>query len=124
MVKRSEHGDLGGLWLQSYGLPVRSEVMGRFHRVRRAASRLQLQSEEPLVASHHAAKTATLSELRHSSFHEFATRQYLNGQTKRGEVVSSGGVWLEGHGLSEGSEVRGLSSRVRRAAPRLQKDAD
>jgi len=72
------------------------------------------------VASHHAAKAATLGVPRHSSFHELATRQYLNGQTKRGETVSSGGVWREGHGLSVESEVRGLSSRERRAAPRLQ----
>ena len=39
---------------------------------------------------------------------------------KRSEIVHLGGLWLEGHGLSEGSEVLGLSSRVRRAAPRLQ----
>ena len=45
MVKRGEIVNLGGLWLQSYGLSVRSEVMGRFYRERRAASSLQLQSE-------------------------------------------------------------------------------
>ena len=31
-----------------------------------------------------------------------------------------GGLWLKAHGLSVGSEVLGLSSRVRRAAPSLQ----
>ena len=39
---------------------------------------------------------------------------------KRSEIVNLGGVWLKGHGLSEGSETLGLSSRVRRAAPSLQ----
>ena len=39
---------------------------------------------------------------------------------KGSENVSSGGLWLKGHGLSEGSETLGRSSRVRRAAPRLQ----
>ena len=39
-VRRGENGDLGGLWLQSYGLSVRSEVMGRLYRVRRAAPSL------------------------------------------------------------------------------------
>ena len=35
-----------------------------------------------------------------------------------------GGFWLEGHGLSVGSEALGLSSRVRRAAPRLHMQPD
>tara|TARA_B110001452_G_scaffold9420_1_gene8079 strand:+ start:186 stop:512 length:327 start_codon:yes stop_codon:yes gene_type:complete len=35
-----------------------------------------------------------------------------------------GGFWLEGHGLSVGSEALGLSSRVRRAAPSLQMQTD
>ena len=61
VVKRSENGNLGGLWLQSYGLSVRSEVVGRFYRVRRAAPSLQLQSEEPVVARYGLAKTATLT---------------------------------------------------------------
>ena len=40
---------------------------------------------------------------------------------KRGGIVNVGAAsgW-EGHGLSEGSEVLGLSSRVRRAAPSLR----
>ena len=38
---------------------------------------------------------------------------------KRGEVVSLGGLWLEGHGLPKGSETLGLTSRVRWAAPSL-----
>ena len=43
---------------------------------------------------------------------------------KRSEVVNLGGLWLKGHGLSEGSETLGLSSRVRRAAPSLQMQTD
>ena len=39
---------------------------------------------------------------------------------KRDEIVNLGGLWLEGHGLSEKSATPGLSSRVRRAAPSLQ----
>ena len=39
---------------------------------------------------------------------------------KRSENGDLGGFWLEGHGLSEGSETLGLSSRVRRAASSLQ----
>ena len=39
---------------------------------------------------------------------------------KRSEIVDLGGIWLEGHGLSVGSETLGLFSRVRRAALRLQ----
>ena len=61
MVKRSENGGLGGLWLQSYGLSVRSEATGRFHRVRRAASSVKLLSEELLVARYSLIKTATLA---------------------------------------------------------------
>ena len=41
-------------------------------------------------------------------------------RVKRGEIVNLGGLWLEGHGLSEGPVVLGPSSRVRRAAPSLQ----
>ena len=43
---------------------------------------------------------------------------------KRSENVNFGGLWLEGHGLSEGSETLGLSSRVRRAAPSTQTQTD
>ena len=39
---------------------------------------------------------------------------------RRGETVSLGGLWLEGHGLSVASATLGLSSRVRRAASSLQ----
>ena len=39
---------------------------------------------------------------------------------RRAEIVDLGGLWRDGHGLSEGSEVLGLSSRVRRAAPSLR----
>ena len=37
-----------------------------------------------------------------------------------GKSGDSGGLWLEGHGLPEGSEALGLSSLVPRAAPSLQ----
>ena len=43
---------------------------------------------------------------------------------KRGGIGELGGAWLEGRGLSEGSEVLGLSSRVRRAAPSFQMQTD
>ena len=39
-------------------------------------------------------------------------------------MASLGGLWLEGHGLSEGSEALGLSSRVPRAAPSLKMQTD
>ena len=58
MVKRSENGVLGGLWLEAHGLSVGSEAPGPSSRVRRAASSLQTQSEEPVVASCGATKTA------------------------------------------------------------------
>ena len=43
---------------------------------------------------------------------------------KRGEVVGLRSLWLEGHGVPEGSEVLGRSSRVRRAAPSLRTQPD
>ena len=43
---------------------------------------------------------------------------------KRSENVDLEGLWLEGHGLSVGSEVLGLSSRVRRAAPSPQTQSE
>ena len=43
---------------------------------------------------------------------------------KRSEIVDLGGIWLEGHGLSVGSETLGLFSRVRRAAPSLQTQSE
>ena len=43
---------------------------------------------------------------------------------RRGELVDLGGLWREGHGLSEKSEALGLSSPVRRAAPSLQMQTD
>ena len=43
---------------------------------------------------------------------------------RRGEIVSLGGLRLEGHGLSVASETLGLSSRVRRAAPSLQTQSE
>jgi len=58
MVKRSENGVLGAAWLQGHGLSVGPEVMGCYSRVRRAASSLQMQPGEPVVARYGATKTA------------------------------------------------------------------
>ena len=63
MVKRSEVGESGGAWLQRHGLSVGSEVLGLSSRVLRAASSLQMQPDEPVVASYGTAKTATLTML-------------------------------------------------------------
>ena len=43
---------------------------------------------------------------------------------KRSEIVDLGGPWLEGHGLSVGSQTLGFFSRVRRAAPSRQMQTD
>ena len=40
------------------------------------------------------------------------------------KIVNLGALWRKGHGLLEGSETLGLSSRVRRAAPSLQTQTD
>ena len=61
MVKRGANGDVGGHWQKSHGLSVGSEVPRLFARVRRAASRLPIQSEEPVMASSAPPKTATLT---------------------------------------------------------------
>ena len=58
MVKRSEDGDLGGLWLKGHGLSVGSDLLSLSPRVRRAAPSLQMQSDEPVAASSGLAKTA------------------------------------------------------------------
>ena len=47
-------------------------------------------------------------------------RADVPARVRRGEIVNLGRCWLKGHGLSVGSEVLGLSSRVRRTAPSLQ----
>jgi len=57
MVKRSGNGAIGGLWQKGHGLSVGSEAKGPSSRVRRAASSLQMQPHEPLVASCGATKT-------------------------------------------------------------------
>ena len=50
-----------------------------------------------------------------------AARQHDDAwAVKRSENGDWGGLWREGHGLSEGSDPPGLSSRVRRTAPGLQ----
>ena len=59
MVRRGgKNGDLGGLWLDGSGLLVGSETLGLSSRVRRAASSLQMQPDEPVVASCCATKAA------------------------------------------------------------------
>ena len=63
MVKRSEIGEFGGLWLQGHGLSVASETLGFFSRVRKAAPSLQMGSDEPVVARYSASKAATLTML-------------------------------------------------------------
>ena len=60
-IKGSEIGILGAAWLQDHGLPVGSETAGLSSRVPRAAPRLQMQPEEPVVASCGPAKTAALT---------------------------------------------------------------
>jgi len=61
MVKRSENGNVGGLWLEGHGLPKGSEVLDLSSRVRKAATSLHKPSDEPLEASCGLAKTATLT---------------------------------------------------------------
>ena len=39
-----------------------------------------------------------------------SSRKYGTCMVKRSETVNLGGLWLEGHGLSVGSETLGLSS--------------
>ena len=63
MVKRSEIGTLDGLWREGHGLSEGSEVMGLSSPVRRAPPRLQMQTDEPVVASYGLAKTAALTML-------------------------------------------------------------
>ena len=52
MVRRSEIGDLGGVWLEGHGLSVGYVVLGLSSRGRRAAPSLQMQSDELPVASY------------------------------------------------------------------------
>ena len=63
VVKRDELVDLGGLWLESHGLPEKSETLGLSSRVRRAAPSIQMQSDESVVSRSGTAKTATLTML-------------------------------------------------------------
>ena len=62
MVKRSGIGILGAALRRSHGLSAESEV-GLSSRVRRAASSLQMQSEETVLASYVPTKTAILTML-------------------------------------------------------------
>ena len=65
MVKRSELGILGAALRRSHGLSAESEVLCLSSRVRRAASSLQMQSEETVLASYGPTKTAILTMLFH-----------------------------------------------------------
>ena len=65
MVERSGIGILGAALRRSHGLSAESEGLGLSSRVRRAASSLQMQSEEPVVASYPPTKTAILTMLSH-----------------------------------------------------------
>ena len=67
MVKRSEPVNLGGVWREGHGLSVRSKVLVLSSRLRRTASSLRMQPEEPVVASYGLTKTATLTMLSCSS---------------------------------------------------------
>ena len=64
MVKGSEIGILGAALRRSHGLSAESEVLGLSSRVRRAASSLQMQSEETVLASYGPTKTAILTMRR------------------------------------------------------------
>ena len=66
MVKGSEIGILGAALRRSHGLSAASEVLGLSSRVRRAASSLQMQSEETVLASYGPTKTAILTMLAHA----------------------------------------------------------
>ena len=70
MVKHSKMGDFGAAWLQDHGLPVGPETLGVSSRVRRAALRLQMQSDEPVVAGRGPTKTVTLTMLRRGAERE------------------------------------------------------
>ena len=63
MVKHGEIGVLGAALRRSQGFSAESEALGLSSRVRRAASSLQMQSEETVVASHGPTKTADLTLL-------------------------------------------------------------
>ena len=63
MVKRSGNGDFGAACLQGHRLSAGSEPLYLFYLVPRAASRLQMQPEEPVVACNGPTKTATLTML-------------------------------------------------------------
>ena len=65
MVKRSEIGALGAALRRSHGFYAEFEVPGLSSRVRRAASSLQMQSEETVLASYGPTKTAILTMLVH-----------------------------------------------------------
>ena len=66
MVRRSESGDLGGLWPKGHGRPEGSETpLGASSRVRRAAPSLQMHPEEPVEARYGLTRPASLTILEH-----------------------------------------------------------
>ena len=60
---RSEHGNVSDVWQDGHGPSVGSEVLDRCSRVRKAASSLQMKSEEREVTNCGTAKDATLAML-------------------------------------------------------------
>ena len=66
MVRRGEIVDLGGAWMRIRGFLRYSKAPGLSFRVRRAAPRIQMQTDEPVDASSGLAKTATLTILRYA----------------------------------------------------------
>ena len=64
MLKRSDTGVLGASWLAGHGGSEGSEAPGVSSRVQRAASSLQMQPEERVLASCGAAKAAPLTMLK------------------------------------------------------------
>ena len=98
-----QNGSFGAAWLQGHGHPMGSETLGLSTRVRGAASSLQMQPEEPVVAGRGPTKTAPLAMLsrRHCvQTHVGWTRWYLGGgQTQRGQQR---GQPLEGRQLPLG----------------------
>ena len=93
MVKRSEIGVLGAALRGSHGISAESEVLGLSSRVRRAASSLQMQSEETVLASYGPTKTAILTMLQHRAVEE---RRQRRGAAGRADGGVGGGRGLEG----------------------------
>ena len=103
MVTGSKIGILGAALRRSHGLSAESEVLGLSSRVRRAASSLQMQSEETVLASYGPTKTAILTMLRGSPPPRLMVRRSEGGEARRGP--RRGGTELVGG--NRGSGMRG-----------------